>query len=374
MAHEATQDHSSESECGPINTPLDSEDQIMSVQSEWDFILPTLQAPVVLAPQDEAFIISDLIGAMQNGASLDSIEQYFKHFDQDLIGVYINESVQGFPAMFYAVATNDEDIVRAWIRRGGDIMATHEASHTPLLAFAIMHGATIHDDTSLVVVTLLSAGADPKIIPASLYALHDDPALQTIPREGQTSDAIAANQQWCTGAAKTKLAAGINITHQYYLDKASKTKKPSDRHRWLVQRRNAEALFGLPYFLVGQTVAVGLLWKKLLSHLVIHGKRSRPLVLCFAGPSGHGKTELARRLGHILSLELEVIDCTGFADADELLGARRPYGSAKNGSILNNFLRRNSGRSSIVFLDEFDKTTPEVHQALLLPFDDGIVY
>jgi hypothetical protein len=45
--------------------------------------------------------------------------------------------------------------------------------------------------------------------------------------------------------------------------------------------------------------------------------KKTPLVLVFAGPSGHGKTELARQLGHLLSLELEVVDCTNFTDRNE---------------------------------------------------------
>lgn len=50
--------------------------------------------------------------------------------------------------------------------------------------------------------------------------------------------------------------------------------------------------------------------RKLISHTIV--PRDKPLVLIFAGPSGHGKTESARRLGHILSLELEVVDCIIF--------------------------------------------------------------
>jgi ATP-dependent Clp protease ATP-binding subunit ClpA len=44
---------------------------------------------------------------------------------------------------------------------------------------------------------------------------------------------------------------------------------------------------------------------------------------------------------------------------------------SEHGSPLNNFLVSMSGQKSIVFLDEFEKTGPEVLNALLIPFDEG---
>lgn len=96
-----------------------------------------------------------------------------------------------------------------------------------------------------------------------------------------------------------------------------------------------------------------------------------PLVLMFAGPSGHGKTELARKLGDLLSLEMINVDCTSKSDEREMFGARSPYYGCGNGSPLNNFLARLAGTRSLVFLDEFEKTTSVVHQTLLLPFQTG---
>jgi ATP-dependent Clp protease ATP-binding subunit ClpA len=43
----------------------------------------------------------------------------------------------------------------------------------------------------------------------------------------------------------------------------------------------------------------------------------------------------------------------------------------EKGSPLNNFLTRMSGNRAIVFLDEFEKTTREVQNACLIPFDEG---
>lgn len=110
---------------------------------------------------------------------------------------------------------------------------------------------------------------------------------------------------------------------------------------------------------------------KLLSHLTVPSRK--PIVLVFAGPSGHGKTELARRLGSLLSLELEVVDCTIFDQEIQLFGPRQPYVGWDKGSRLNNFLANNHGKRCIVFLDEFEKTNADIHKTLLLPFDNGTI-
>jgi ATP-dependent Clp protease ATP-binding subunit ClpA len=92
----------------------------------------------------------------------------------------------------------------------------------------------------------------------------------------------------------------------------------------------------------------------------------------FIGPSGHGKTELARRLGFLLSLDLHVSDCTIVSRETELFGPRKPFIGAEEGAPLNNFLARKSGEKSIIFLDEFEKATPDIWNALLIPFDKGL--
>ena len=66
-----------------------------------------------------------------------------------------------------------------------------------------------------------------------------------------------------------------------------------------------------------------------------------------------------------------MIDCTTYEREGDLFGRRKPYRGSEEGSLANNFLARNAGKRCIMFLDEFEKTGPEVHQALLLPFDNG---
>ncbi|KAI1419082.1 ATPase, aaa-2 [Xylaria sp. FL1777] len=334
---------------------------------EWDFLLPHTFDPPKLEPGNE-FSLNDLVGATAHGSSVETITNYLQYYDPKTVKQHINETVNGFPLIFYGVARNDDAIVRTFVEHGADVCAIHSPSGTPLLAFAIVHSETTQQDTTTIVATLLSLGASPTLIPSDLYS----PYYQDLPEDSQTPgtpESTSDTIRWCTKAARSRLQKTANLTQRYHLDRATKIKKASVRHRQVAELKKAKPILGIPYFLVGQTLASSRLLQKLLSHLVIPNKR--PLVLAFAGPSGHGKTELARQMGHLLHLDLEVVDCTIVKREIELFGPREPYVAAERGSSINNFLSNHSGQRCIVFLDEFEKTTSDIHQALLLPFDNG---
>ncbi|KAK5740822.1 hypothetical protein LTR17_004412 [Elasticomyces elasticus] len=340
----------------------------------WNFILPVVPPQTIgLTPNSadghERFNVRQLVSAMQDGAELEDVQQYICRFDDVTVRKHINDEVEGFPAMFYAVETNKESMLRLWVLHGGDVSVVHRPTKLPLLAFAIMHDETIRADTALITAALLNLGASPAPIPSAFYS----PYLQDVPDGGPSNDSLkdltSDQRAWCTDAARGKLARTCSLSQRYYLERAAKTGKPSIRQYQVAKLNKAEPLLGIANSLIGQNIATKVLLDTLLAHLTVHSKK--PLVLVFAGPSGHGKTELARRLGYLLSLELEVVDCTNYKRDDELFGPRSPYSGAKEGSRLNNFLAKHHEQRCIVFLDEFEKTTPEVHKTMLLPFDNG---
>ncbi|KAL7935361.1 P-loop containing nucleoside triphosphate hydrolase protein [Trichoderma chlorosporum] len=334
---------------------------------EWDFTLPRL--PWLEISTEDDFSPDSLASAIQLGATAYRLRSYLNVYDPGLLGQDINANVMGFPLIFYAVESNDENMVRLLIEFGASASAVHGASQVPLLEFAIMCGETLQLDMTNMVCVLLSKGASAHVIPMDLFAPYLRDGSTGVEPKGKNVPNIAAGAAWCSPATKTRLAKNINLTQRYFLEKSTKMKPPSTKRRQIARIKNCQGLLGIPYFLIGQTAATELLIQRLLTHLMMPTKQ--PLVLCFAGPSGHGKTELARQLGHLLSLDLEMVDCTTFSHEMELFGPRRPYHGYEKGSALNNFLAERSGKKCIVFLDEFEKTSREIHQTLLIPFDNG---
>lgn len=76
-------------------------------------------------------------------------------------------------------------------------------------------------------------------------------------------------------------------------------------------------------------------------------------------------------MGVLLSLKIHQVDCTEMKHETDILGPKAPYYGHENGSPLNNHLAEHDGQKTVIFMDEFDKTTKPVYQAMLLPFESG---
>jgi ATP-dependent Clp protease ATP-binding subunit ClpC len=106
------------------------------------------------------------------------------------------------------------------------------------------------------------------------------------------------------------------------------------------------------------------------------GDPNRPIgVFLFLGPSGVGKTELARALAEFLFGSDEAmlrLDMSEFHDSHtvaRLIGSPPGYKDNQRGGQLTDGLRRRP--YSVVLLDEVEKAAPEVFDIFLQVFDEG---
>ncbi|QDS75403.1 hypothetical protein FKW77_003081 [Venturia effusa] len=344
-----------------------------SHQKVWDFRLPRFGPECTLQTQNSHLGIV-LVAMMQNGMSPEVVKDFLDQLP-DIPPNAMDVSIKGFPIMFYATQTNNEKMIRLIASFSANLNIVSDDDRIPLLAYTIINSQIIQQDTSAAVVTLLSLGASAVVFPTAFYSPYDVELPVGGPPQKELTDLKDDHKKWCQYTSmRSKLAEALNITYRYYLDKSTKVPQPQLRETQVAGLKDVTPLLGIPYLIIGQTTAATTLRNSLLVHMARKkGPQNRkPLVLVFAGPSGHGKTELANKMSSLLSLETLVIDCPQFSSDTELFGPRPGYYDAHKGSQLNNFLAKHDNKKCIVFLDEFEKTSEEIHNTLLKPFDEGL--
>ncbi|MBL8118922.1 MAG: ATP-dependent Clp protease ATP-binding subunit [Anaerolineae bacterium] len=127
---------------------------------------------------------------------------------------------------------------------------------------------------------------------------------------------------------------------------------------------------------IGQDAAVTTVAEAIKTSRAGLSSPQRPIgVFLFLGPSGVGKTELARALAEFLFGSDEAmlrLDMSEFHDAHtvaRLIGAPPGYKDTQRGGQLTDGLRRRP--YTVVLLDEVEKAAPEVFDIFLQVFDEG---
>ncbi|KAL2107656.1 hypothetical protein VUR80DRAFT_4900 [Thermomyces stellatus] len=302
---------------------------------EWDFRLP-----IFFPVKTDRHGFRGILDAITEGASEEAIfASVASYGETEFRSLISSADFFDTPTIFWAVASGSINLVKFWIKHGASPSAAWFTFGPPLLAFAVVNPAKSEGDKAMMIAHLLSYGADPSAIPPEFYL----PYCHDIPDDGPELttdvDQMPLQHQWCVHGARKMFARSINLTHRYYFWKASRLKPPSERSLQIARLMGTEELFRIPYFLVGQSIACDRITNKVVSHVAQgHQNDGEPLVLLFAGPSGHGKTELAQKMGSLLGVPLHIVDCTSIGNQWDLFGCRKPYQNYQAGTPLNNFL------------------------------------
>lgn len=307
-----------------------------------------------------------IAAAISRPCSTKDIKNYLQSYDRGVVEQQVSITLGSGrrSVAFYAVYQNSVDILELLLQYGVD-PNSEDSLGVPLLAAAIMWTKWTYKNADKVVTLLLSYGANPRCIPEHMWSKYI-----AQPQANSNDDkSVQHSVAWAMKEHRLILQQTLNLTLRYLLHRASLTRSITKRQRQVAESTGYPRILRLPFHLVGQDKSLEVVMNKIMAYDALN--RKRPLVLAFAGLSGHGKTELATSMGFLLGTEICNVDMSKICHSMELFGAPAPFSDHEKDSPLNNYLANHRGKRCVVFLDEFDKTNQSVRESLLVVLDSG---
>ena len=123
----------------------------------------------------------------------------------------------------------------------------------------------------------------------------------------------------------------------------------------------------------GQDKAIGALTAAIRMARSGLGNPAKPIgSFLFSGPTGVGKTEVARQLAYVMGVELLRFDMSEYMErhaVSRLIGAPPGYIGFDQGGLLTEAITKNP--YSVLLLDEIEKAHPDIYNILLQVMDHG---
>ncbi|KAM6500197.1 P-loop containing nucleoside triphosphate hydrolase protein [Amanita muscaria] len=253
------------------------------------------------------------------------------------------------PTLFFAIASDNADEVRKVLERG-EVGPNESVGPQSALEFVLTNDQLMYK--AEMVKILLAYGADPSVVKE-----HRARTRSITPDSDSESGTIDP-------------ATRHVVFRAYFLEKAEAAER--QRTTAMIRRSSFRPITRVRYEIVGQDRVLEHLFKVLSIHT--RQLSATPLVVLLSGPSGHGKSMLARKFGSLLEVPTHIVNMTTLRAPHELWQSHSmdPDNQTSTTSTLAKFLTKNEGKRCVVVLDEIEKTADEkVLWSLLMPWEHG---
>ncbi|KAF9246235.1 P-loop containing nucleoside triphosphate hydrolase protein [Melanogaster broomeanus] len=253
------------------------------------------------------------------------------------------------PTLLFAIASDDVEQVRQALE-SGEAGPNDPVGPQSALAFTLTNDKLAHKQE--IVKALLAYGANPSAL--------RNPTLNPAARTGGDEP---------TGPPPETMLEGMDPATRYFVARADAvhTRQTSQ----LIYRSFFRPLTRVRYDVIGQDWAL----EQLFRALSMHSQKLAvaPIVVLLCGPSGHGKSLLARKFGSLLDVPTHTVNMTTLRSAHDIWESysMSPY-EEPSSCTLAQFLLENEGKRCVVVLDEIEKVeNQKALWSLLIPWELG---